>query len=542
MLRPTLPPLGLTAASSLWMATAANMPLWRELHALGLLDGVGDWLLAASLAVIMASALVGLLSLFAWRWTLKPAIVLLLCLSAAASYFMGTYHIVVDSDMVVNVLQTDPHEAAALLDASMVGAALMLVLLPGAFVLAVRLRIRRVLAQSVRNAAAAFAALLLVVAVVVAAFQPFSSAMRNHKHLRYLLNPLNVVYALGHAASRPLQRDHGRLEPVGADAAVAPGAVDSKPPLLVLVLGETARSASFSLNGYDRPTNAELESIGVTSFRNATSCGTSTAASLPCMFSHLGRERYAARQHDYENLLDALDHAGLAVLWLDNQPGGCKGVCDRVPHASTAGGTDPALCADGECVDGVMLQGLDQRLQALPPARRAKGVVLVMHQMGSHGPAYHRRAPAAFKRFLPECTSSRLQDCSREQLWNAYDNSIAYTDHVLASTITWLRERQDSYDPALVYISDHGESLGEANLYLHGLPYAIAPDVQKRVPWITWLSDGFSRRTGVEMPCLRRHADMPLSHDNLFHSVLGLLQVRTRDYLPDRDAYARCRT
>lgn len=539
MHRPTLSPFGLTAIASLWMAIAANLPLWSELRALGLLDSVADGLFAASLVVIMAAALVGLLSLLAWRWTLKPAIVLLLVVSAAASYFMWTYRIVIDSDMVVNVLLTDPSEAAALMNASMLVAFLVLAFLPALLVLWVRTSARGLLVQAVRNAGSAGTALLVAVAVVVLAFQPFSSAMRNHKHLRYLLNPLNVVYAVGHAASKPLRRDGSVLEPIGLDAVAPPPA--AKPPLLVLVLGETARSANFSLNGYGRPTNPELERKGVASFRQATSCGTSTAASVPCMFSHLGRERFDARPHEYENLLDALQHAGLAVLWLDNQPGGCKGVCDRVPHASTAGRTDAELCHDGACFDGILLQGLEQRLEALPAARRARGVVLVMHQMGSHGPGYHQRAPFAFKRFLPECTSNRLQDCSREQLANAYDNSIAYTDHVLASTITWLQDRQASYDPALVYVSDHGESLGEGNLYLHGLPYALAPDYQKRVPWLTWLSPGFSRRTGIEPACLRQHGDQPVSHDHYFHSVLGLLQVRTSAYQPERDAYAPCR-
>jgi lipid A ethanolaminephosphotransferase len=119
-----------------------------------------------------------------------------------------------------------------------------------------------------------------------------------------------------------------------------------------------------------------------------------------------------------------------------------------------------------------------------------------MHQMGSHGPAYSQRTPAAFKKFMPECTSSHLPDCSSEQLRNAYDNTIAYTDHVLGSAISWLRQRTD-YDGALLYVADHGESLGENNLYLHGLPYSIAPDVQKHVPWVTWLSPGFEQDSGA---------------------------------------------
>jgi lipid A ethanolaminephosphotransferase len=257
------------------------------------------------------------------------------------------------------------------------------------------------------------------------------------------------------------------------------------------------------------------------------------------MFSNLGREGFDARERDSENLVDVLQHAGLAVLWLDNQPGGCKGVCDRVPTVNTSESQDPQFCATGECIDGVLLQGLDARLAALPAEQRERGVVLVMHQNGSHGPAYALRSPPAYKRFQPECTSSHLPDCSVEAVRNAYDNSIAYTDHVLAATIAWLKA-QSGYDSALLYVADHGESLGEGNLYLHGLPYAIAPDVQKHVPWIQWLSPGFEQRTGITTACLRGRADNRISHDNLFHTVLGLLQVSTQAYRRDLDAYAGC--
>jgi lipid A ethanolaminephosphotransferase len=257
------------------------------------------------------------------------------------------------------------------------------------------------------------------------------------------------------------------------------------------------------------------------------------------MFSPLGREGFLARDRETENLLDVLQRAGLAVLWIDNQAGGCKGVCDRVPNVNTSGLKDAVLCPAGECRDEILLKGLDERLAALPADKRAKGVVLVMHQMGSHGPAYFERTPPAYKRFVPECTSSHLPDCSRETLVNAYDNTIAYTDHVLGGLIAWLGRHEDNAT-ALLYVADHGESLGENNLYLHGLPYALAPDLQKHVPWITWLSPGFQRASGVTTQCLASRADARVTHDNLFHSVLGLMQVGTSAYQRTLDAYAAC--
>jgi lipid A ethanolaminephosphotransferase len=532
----TINPALLVLAASLWMAIVGNAPLWRELDSLGLLRAHSGWLTALGIAGVLAAALYLLLSLLSWRWVLKPAVIVLLAATAFGAHFMWAYHVVIDSTMATNMLLTDWHEVLALLTPQLALVVVLGALLPAWLVWKAPVTYRAWKPQALRNVAAAAAALLVALAFLILSFQPLASAMRNYKQLRYLMNPLNSVYALGHAAFGG-HRMPKELQALGTDAMIV--GAGPRPPLFVLVLGETGRSGNFGLNGYERDTTPELAREGVASFTNAWSCGTSTAASVPCMFSHLGREGFLARERDSENLLDVLQHAGLAVLWLDNQPGGCKGVCDRVPTADTSASKDPRYCAGGECLDGVLLEGLDARLAALPPQKRARGVVLVMHQMGSHGPAYAQRSPAAFKRFLPECTSNHLPDCSAAQLRNAYDNSIAYTDHVVASTIGWLRQRTD-YDSALLYVADHGESLGEKNLYLHGMPYAIAPDVQKHVPWITWLSPGFEQRSGVTLRCLRSRADVQLSHDHLFHSVLGLLQVSTQAYRRTLDAYAGC--
>jgi lipid A ethanolaminephosphotransferase len=259
------------------------------------------------------------------------------------------------------------------------------------------------------------------------------------------------------------------------------------------------------------------------------------------MFSHRGRKGFEARKQDDENLLDLLQRAGLAVLWIDNQAG-CKGVCERIPQtmADNPPPADKRLCSDGECLDDVLLQGIDQRLAALPQARRDQGVVLVLHQMGSHGPAYYKRSPSTRKPFLPECTTNVLQQCERQALVNAYDNSIAYTDHVLAQAIAWLAQHADRYDTALLYVSDHGESLGENNLYLHGLPYALAPREQTHVPMLLWLAPGAAR--SLQPACLPAQRNAAWSHDNLFHSVLGLVGVTASEYQPALDVLAACRS
>ena len=372
-------------------------------------------------------------------------------------------------------------------------------------------------------------------------FQDFASLMRNHTQLRYQINPLNSVYALLDLTVIPSDKPSGPLQPLGTDAQILQRTASTveRPPLLVFVLGETARSQSFSLNGYERLTNPLLAKENITSFTQVESCGTSTAESVPCMFSHLGRVAYAKRDQDFENLLDVLQRAGLAVLGIDNQSG-CKDQCDRVPNINTSNLQVPGHCEAGECRDTVMLTRIDAELAKLPAERRARGTVVVMHQMGSHGPAYFKRTPAEFKKFVPECNDTSLSQCDRTQVVNAYDNTILLTDYFLSRVIAWLKAQEKHSTPAMLYVADHGESLGEKNLYLHGLPFAVAPAEQKTVPLITWLSPGFEQFSHVNTRCLQANRDKPLSHDHLFHSVLGLMAVETKVYQRERDFFAAC--
>lgn len=533
-------PLWLVVLASIWIATVCNVALWRELSRLPGLSGGQAAVISIALVLVITLATTALLSLLAWRWTLKPAITLFLLSAAFGAYFMMAYGVVIDKTMMVNTLQTDLRETRDLLNWRLLATVLVLAVLP--LVLLWRQKVRRASAarQLLGNFATLAGASVLLVLVVFLFFQSIASVMRNYTHVRYLINPLNSFYALGSIAAKPFQRDESVVLPLGEDAKLgASYSAQTRPPLLLLVLGETARSGNFSLNGYSRPTNPLLAKENVVSQRNAWSCGTSTAASVPCMFSHFGREAYDSRPANYEGLLDVLQRAGLAVLWIDNQSG-CKGVCDRVPNVNTVQLQIPGLCDSGECFDEVMLRGIDERIAALPAERRARGVVVVMHQMGGHGPAYYKRSPQAVKKFLPECADNALQSCSKEGLVNAYDNSVVYTDQLLASSIQWLKAQEARSAPALLYLADHGESLGENNLYLHGMPYGIAPDVQKRVPWITWLSPGFEQRSKLSTACLKQQLDAPVSHDNYFHSVLGLMNVQTSVYKPALDIYAHC--
>jgi lipid A ethanolaminephosphotransferase len=520
-------PLTLAVLASVWIAALPNWPLWRALLALPETTSLRGSIFIVGFGAMIAALLTALLALFAWRFTIKPAIAVLLLAAAFGAHFMGSYGVVIDTTMMVNVLQTDAREVRDLLSWRMLASVALLAGVPLLLLWRVPLARARWWPQAGRNLLTLAAALLVLSALVFALFADLSATMRNHRSMRYLINPVNSLYALVDLAAQSNAKPAGPPLPIGLDARIAARPPRALPPLLMLVIGETARADHFSLNGYARLTNPELATQpDVLSFRDVMSCGTNTAASLPCMFSHLGRTGFEARDRDHENLLDLVQRAGMAVLWIDNQAG-CKGLCERVPHVET--------CASDDCMDETLLQGLDARIEALPAQARARGVLLVLHQMGSHGPAYFKRSPPDRKPFMPECTTNVLQQCDRSALINGYDNSIVATDHVVAQAIAWLKRGQAHYDTTLLYVSDHGESLGENNLYLHGLPYAVAPIEQKHVPMLLWPA------SGRNASCLRAQQNAPLTHDNLFHTSLGVLGVTASEYKPKLDVLAACR-
>ncbi|RZI74573.1 MAG: phosphoethanolamine--lipid A transferase [Variovorax sp.] len=529
---------------SVYLAVAANWPLWLDLARIGGAPSVYMRSIGA-MALLLVAGNVALLSLTAWSRWFKPLWFAVVLLAAVVQHYMLAYRIVMDPSMLANASQTDLHEVRDLLGARMLFNVLLVTVLPAWWLWRVRIVQSGPWTNIWRNAALFVAAVAVAAGGGMAMNRELAPLMRNNVHLRYMMNPLAAVYSAGNVALRPLFKRSRKLIPMTGGAALgASYAAQARPPLFVIVVGETARADHFALNGYARDTNPELSTRDVLSFRNVHSCGTNTLASVPCMFSPLGKVAFEARKDDYENLLDVMQAAGLAVFWIENQSG-CKDVCNRVPHAAAVDGLAPAvkaaLCDGDECLDDAMLNGLDARLAALPPERRAKGVVLVMHQMGSHGPAYFKRSSPEVKRFLPECQTNALAECGHAELLNGYDNSIRYTDRFLARTIDWLKGQSKDYDTALLYQSDHGESLGEYGLFLHGVPYSFAPEVQKHIPLVAWFSDGMRQRGRLSANCMRGELDLPFTHDNLYHTALGLMDVKTPSYKPALDMFGICR-
>ncbi|TFZ08664.1 phosphoethanolamine transferase [Ramlibacter humi] len=533
--RPALHTETLVLLAALWLLAACNAPFWHSILAGRDPHAPGTWAFMAALFTAFAAAYTGFALLLATRWTVRPLLAILLVTGACVSFYMERYSVYFDRTMFANVIATNWGEARELLSIEFVRHVLLLGVLPAVALWWPRLLSRRPLRAAAVRTGWITGAAIMVVASLLPVFADFASAMRNQREVRHLLAPGNVVAASASYYFGRASRPAGPLAVVGQDARTV-ATPDRRPTLFVLVVGETARAQNFSLNGYDRLTNPELAKRDIVNFRNATSCGTSTEVSLPCMFSPYGRENYDERAIlSHESVLHVLHRAGVQVLWRDNQSG-CKGVCAGLPAEQMDHAAVEGLCPEGQCYDEVLLHGLDRVV------RDAHGnLLVVLHQLGSHGPAYYRRYPAAFRRFAPACEQDELRRCTPAEIVNAYDNSLLYTDYFLAQLIDFLKTQSGRYDTAMLYMSDHGESLGESGLYLHGMPYPIAPDVQKHVPMVAWFSPGFASASHLDVGCLRSRAAQPVSHDNLFHTLLGVMQVQASVYQPDKDILVPCR-
>ena len=536
-------PQAVVTVLSVWLLLVANAALWVRL---GHIEGYGGSLMALRLrfALLALPGTLLLLGLTAWPRGMKPVWAALLVLAACAQHFMLAYGVVIDGTMVRNTLQTNASESADLWNPALLLQLLLVAGLPMAWLWQVPIRRAGAWRSLRRTGLLLVGTAVVLLLVVLGMYRDLAPVVRNNMALRFVFNPVSPVLSMADVLVKPLLRRPKPFVSITGGAQLgAASAHAARPALLVLVVGETARADHFGLNGYARDTTPELARRGVLSWHNVQSCGTSTLHSVPCMFSHLGQTAFGRRVADYDNLLDVLQQAGLAVLWLDNQAG-CKGVCERVPHASTEDAWRSAagqrLCTDGECLDDLMLEDLDERIARLPAERRQRGVVLVMHQMGSHGPAYYKRSTPETKAFQPECATNALDTCPQASLVNVYDNSIRHTDRFLARTLDWARAHSQRYDPGFVYLSDHGESLGEMGLYLHGMPYAVAPQAQTHVPMVAWTGP-LGERTGIDAACLGRTLDADLTHDHLYHTVLGLMDVHSATYRRTLDAFAPCR-
>lgn len=531
--RPAVDPAMLAAAVAIYLLLAGNLTFWSKAWEGFESGGALAAFAAATLAVFLA-ATIGL----AFRFVARPLYIFAILSAAAASYFTDSYGTIINVNMMENVLATHSAESGEFVTANFVGHMILFGVLPSLLVLWVRVR-HRPFRLALRRNLASVLALLAVAAVLIwpNAPQVRAAIRRDFNAMLETLNPAGPVSAAVKVALAELGRLDRVREPQGRDARKGSWIRASRLPVVAIVVaGESARGMNFALNGYGRDTNPELGRREVLSFRDVTSCGTETNVSLRCMFSGLTRTEYSRDKADRrESLMDVFRHAGFEVAWWDND-GGSKGVADGVVYQSYMMRNDPDLCLAGTCQDDIFLGDLDGALSTIKT-----DTVIVLHQRGSHGPAYYLRYPETFGPFKPDCRDYDLKDCSRAEILNAYDNTIVYNDRFLARTIDLVEKHASRVTGVMFYVSDHGESLGEGGLYMHGARFDRAPREQTHVPLIVWTSAAYRAASGMDAACARGLTDRAFSHDNVYHTLLGLLDVETSVYRPESDIFAACR-
>lgn len=530
--RPKLAWSTVTLLAALFIVLFDNQLFWVTfVHKLG-----PDWLSHWPLLIIFGITLLLLLNLvftlFAFRWVLKPVVAMFLLLSASVSYFADMFGVLVDPTMIHNILETDVAEASELLTWPLVQHLFFYAAVPISLLLFTKVRYYGWKRETLLRSGVLVGTLVLVAGMAFPYYKEITFFARENRELRMYINPTYAIHSLKKVVKTSYFASTEKpFEQVATDAQRE----DSDPKeVILLVIGETARAQSFSLNGYQRDTNPLLQREDIINFSNVASCGTATAESLPCMFSLQQRSHYSRREaKNSENLLDVLNRTGVNVIWRDNDSGS-KGVADRVIYEDLSHQAVPQICTEDNCFDEVLLQGLEAEIASMS----GDGLV-VLHTKGSHGPSYYKRTPAEFKKFLPECAQDNVQDCSQQDVANAYDNTIVYTDYVLDKLIKLLK-KQD-FATAILYVSDHGESLGENGIYLHGLPYALAPKEQTQVPMFFWASEKFYKMNHIDRDALESMSSSHLSHDNLFDSILGIFDVKTKAYNPELDIFKNAR-
>jgi lipid A ethanolaminephosphotransferase len=505
-----------------------NHLFWHNL-AMRLGSGSFDhWKLMLTCGAILVLLFNLVFTLFSFRPIFKPFLVVVLLIAASVGYFSDTYGVVIDKSMINNIFETDIREAGELMTLSLLWHQLLYGILPATLVILVPIRYPALRRGLLLRTGVISVSLALALALFMTNFKGFVLFGRQNRDLQVFMNPPYPIYAMVKVVKgKYFAPANIPLQAIAADA-LRDRSDDRE--VVILVIGETARSSSLPENGYSRDTTPYTSHRDVINFSDVESCGTSTAESLPCMFSPFGRAGFSKSKAEHsENLLDILQRTGVKVVWRDNDSGS-KHVADRVVYDDLSKKPASPFCADDNCYDEVLLDGLDSLIRS-----SQDDMLIVLHIKGSHGPSYYKRSPAGLKAFLPECTQDNVQDCPRETIVNAYDNTIVYTDYLLGKVVDILKT-QDA-ETSMLYLSDHGESLGENGIYLHGLPYALAPAEQTHVPMMFWGSDRFYSNHRLDKKSLLARSTRPYSQDYLFHSILGLFHVRANVYNNDRDIF-----
>lgn len=449
------------------------------------------------IAMLVANAFALFLIFFLSRLVGKILLVLFFIINAVAVYFINTYSVIIDESMIGNVLNTNYSESSSFFSIKLVLYVVLLGILPSIFIFKAK-----IITVTVKKFLVSISLTLLF--LLTLAFANASNWLwidKNSKTLGGLAMPWS--YAVNIPLFYIHQFKKNEKEILLPDATIK----DNQKSVVILVIGESARSENFSLYGYPKNTNPLLSKIPNVSHFNATSDATYTTAGIKSIVEHENTDEL------YEILPNYLYRNNVDVIWRTTNWG------EPPVHIKNYQNREALMpnCKGDDCdYDGILLSGLKEQILA----SKKNKILIVLHTSTSHGPTYSKKYPAQFEIFKPVCNSVELGNCSHTELVNAYDNTIVYTDYLLANVIKDLKQLQE-YKSAMIFVSDHGESLGENNLYMHGLPRSIAPKQQYEIPFIVWTSDNSARQM---------KPNKILTQNYVFHSVLNFLNIQSPVY------------
>lgn len=462
--------------------------------------------ISISLVILMLvlNAFVFFLIFFLSRYVGKIFLVLFFIINSIAVYFINTYRVIIDESMIGNILNTNYEESSSFFSIKLIVYLLFLGIIPSIYICKAQI-INVTLKRFFINISLA---LLFILGLVIANANNILWIDKNSKTLGGLAMPWS--YTVNISLFYIHQNQKNEKEILLPDATIK----DDQKSVVVLVIGESARSQNFSLYGYKKNTNPLLSKISNVYHFNANSDATYTTAGVKSILEHKNTDDL------YEILPNYLFRNDVEVIWRTSNwgepPIHIKNYQDRSYLSK--------ICNGVQCnYDEVLLTGLKEQIEA----SKKNKILIVLHTSTSHGPTYSKKYPPQFETFKPVCNSVELGNCSNTELINAYDNTIVYTDYILSKVIEDLKELKE-FKSTMIFVSDHGESLGEKNLYMHGLPMSIAPKEQYEIPFIVWLSDNSSKKL---------KQNKLLSQNHVFHSVLNFLSIESPVYNEEMNIY-----
>lgn len=530
----------MTLVFAVFMALVLNISVYFDLYKI--LTRLGQYNIGfvISIPIFFVLAFNLIFNLFNWPFLTKPLFLIILLISSIASYAEFNYGVMFDLDMIRNLFETDSSEASSYFSRYSLLWVLITGIIPAWLLIIWPIKKEKLIIFGMKKMLYMVASMVGILVIAFFFYQDYSSVVRNNKFVQQRIVPTAWIHNTYRYLDREYFSEPIPYRKIGEDAHQSTRALvqtQSKPTLLVFLVGETARAQNYPFNGYARPTTPYSEKQKLFNFQNVASCGTATAVSVPCMFSVMNRDKFKRDVADrQDNALDIMQRAQISVLWEEND-GGDKKVAKGVNKVTLSRDSSEPNCNGRSCYDIALLDHFDQTIAQMQGNR-----AIFLHMMGSHGPTYFERYPRSMAYFMPDCERADIENCSVEQIVNTYDNTIRYTDYVFDQTIERLKKLQDKYNVGVIYISDHGESLGKNGLFLHGTPYTFAPAFQTEVPLMMWFSDGFIAAKNIDASCLEQEtAQAGHSQDNIFDSLLGIMDVNTSAYRPAQDLFAQCR-